>query len=323
MAVVSVAQNVNFPSLMKSLMEDETDMLRLVATSSEYTIQTGNGYTVQFTGVGFSFNGNGEWNGGTANQLNITQNGTSVVRLTGLSIAGTDSSYDHGFGGELPGAQAEIAYWLRDKDTVTGSQGGEYLKAAGGNDILIGGAGNDTLDGGSGIDTAIFSGSRSAYSISQSTSSATVVGSDGTDSLINVERLQFSDKTIALDITGNAGQAYRIYQAAFDRTPDNGGLKYWISQMDNGISLTTVASAFQLSDEFKGKYGANPTNDQLITAMYANVLHRTPDEGGFNYWKSQMIAGTVNKDQLLVNFSESAENQVNVIGVIQNGIELL
>jgi len=39
-------------------------------------------------------------------------------------------------------------------------------------------------------------------------------GADGTDTLINVERLQFSDAKVAIDTSGNAGQAYRLYQAA-------------------------------------------------------------------------------------------------------------
>ena len=48
------------------------------------------------------------------------------------------------------------------------------------------------------------------------------------------ERLTFSDANIALDIDGNAGQAHRIYKAAFDRAPDLGGLGFWINTLDNG-----------------------------------------------------------------------------------------
>lgn len=184
--------------------------------------------------------------------------------------------------------------------------------------------GSEDIAGGSGTDALIYTGNRSSYTINKNSSGLTVISTtDGTDVISNIERLQFSDKTIALDISGNAGQTYRIYQAAFDRKPDDEGLKYWINLMDSGSSLTTVASAFQLSTEFQGKYGANPSYEELITAMYSNVLHRAPDQGGFDYWKSQMNAGAVNRDSLLVNFSESAENQANVIGVIQYGIELL
>ena len=36
-----------------------------------------------------------------------------------------------------------------------------------------------------------------------------------TDTLVNVERIQFSDTSLALDISGNAGQAAKILGAVF------------------------------------------------------------------------------------------------------------
>ena len=52
--------------------------------------------------------------------------------------------------------------------------------------------------------------------------------------LFRVEELQlrFSNGVNALDIGSGqiGGMAYRIYKAAFNRTPDNGGLKYWMGR---------------------------------------------------------------------------------------------
>ena len=73
----------------------------------------------------------------------------------------------------------------------------------------------------------------------------TEVGS--ASALISVERLHFTDENIALDISGIAGQAYRLSQAAFDRKPDLKGLGYWINDKDLGSSRTTVAAGFILS----------------------------------------------------------------------------
>jgi hypothetical protein len=93
-------------------------------------------------------------------------------------------------------------------ETLTGLGGGDQLYGFGGNDTLlggdehdtlIGGAGNDTLDGGSNIDTAIFSGNKSAYTITQgATGTFTLNGTDGTDVLTNVEYAQFADVTVRL-----------------------------------------------------------------------------------------------------------------------------
>ena len=212
-------------------------------------------------------------------------------------------------------------------DSVVGSNYSDTLYGDAGNDTLAGGAGNDAIDGGSGVDTATHSSrSKSNYTVSQSGSTYIVTdktGVDGTDTLTNIERIQFSDMTVALDISGIAGQAYRVYQAAFNRTPDNGGLKYWIGLMDSGYTLAGVASGFIASAEFKTLYGSNPTNELFVSKLYDNVLHRTPDEGGYNYWVGLLNTKKIDTISTLINFSESTENQAGVIGVIQNGIELL
>ena len=161
----------------------------------------------------------------------------------------------------------------------------------------------------------------SAYSVKKATGGWTVNGGFGEDTLLNVERLQFADKSIAQDINGNAGEAYRIYQAAFNRAPDLGGLGYWIYGMDHGMSLLDVATGFINSAEFKTLYGANPTTSEYVTRLYSNVLHRGPEQAGYDYWVNQLNSGQQTRNQVLANFSESPENQAQVIGVIQNGIE--
>ena len=70
---------------------------------------------------------------------------------------------------------------------------------------------------------------------------------------------------------GNAGVSYRIYQAAFARTPDNDGLKYWIDQVDTGTTLVDVARGFIDSQEFQSVYGTDPSNDDFVAALYRNV----------------------------------------------------
>ena len=91
---------------------------------------------------------------------------------------------------------------------------------------ISGGTGNDTfngglglsIDGGGGIDTVAYSAVRSHYSVTANATGFIVkdnVGSDGTDTLTNVERLAFSDDKIALDINGNAGTTAKILGAVF------------------------------------------------------------------------------------------------------------
>ena len=138
---------------------------------------------------------------------------------------------------------------------------------------------------------------------------------------MNVERVKFADFNIAIDVTGAGvgGQAYRIYQAAFNRVPDAGGVGFWISQMDNGTSLKDVAGGFVGSAEFKSIYGNSPTNAQIVDKLYQNVLHRAGESGGVAFWKGILDSHGATVPEVLAAFSESPENQAALIGVIGNG----
>jgi hypothetical protein len=57
-----------------------------------------------------------------------------------------------------------------------------------------------------------------------------------------------------------------------------------------------------------------------VAQLYANVLHRTPDEAGLAFWVNHLQAATMTQAQTLAAFSESAENQAALIGVIVHGM---
>ncbi len=43
--------------------------------------------------------------------------------------------------------------------------------------------------------------------------------------------------------------------------------------------------------------------------MYNNVLGRSGDSGGTEFWKNQLDTNTLSRAETLVGFSESTENQ--------------
>lgn len=193
---------------------------------------------------------------------------------------------------------------------------------AGANQFASTGADN-TVEGGAGLDTLVMTGARANYTISvgaQNVQVSDTRGTDGTDTLTGVERVRFSDQTVAFDIDGVAGMAYRVYQAAFGRTPDAGGLGFWIGAMDQGATLHSVAAGFAQSNEFKSVYGAAPTNRQIVEKFYQNVLNRAGEPDGINYWTSVLDQGHATVAEVLVGFSESNENKVALTGVVANGI---
>jgi hypothetical protein len=168
---------------------------------------------------------------------------------------------------------------------------------------------------------ALFNGSAGSYAVTRdATGAVTVRGAAGAEVLQHIDRIMFADSAMAFDVAGNAGQAYRVYQAAFNRTPDKGGLGFWISAMDHGSSLKSVADGFVQSAEFKAVYGANPTSADIVAKIYENVLHRPGEKAGIDFWASVLDGKSATVAEVLVGFSESPENQAALVGVTANGI---
>ncbi|MGH1504604.1 MAG: DUF4214 domain-containing protein [Acidimicrobiales bacterium] len=99
----------------------------------------------------------------------------------------------------------------------------------------------------------------------------------------------------------------RLYTAALDREPEQGGFDWWLEEYTQGRwTLPRMAQFFVESPEFQEKYGALD-DVAYISQIYRNVLDREPDGEGLDFWAGQM-AGGMTRAILLLRFSESPEN---------------
>lgn len=223
-----------------------------------------------------------------------------------------------------PGTPGQIINGSEGADVLRGTVGNDTINGLGGNDLIYGYAGNDIINGGTGRDTVV---------IGQSITEFTAASQNGIlglrnkttgemDFLANVERINFTDHTLALDFNGDAGQGFRLYQAAFDRAPDTPGLTHNVRLLDGGLSLGDLADGFVASAEFKATYGANLSNEQYVTQLYGNTLHRQPDAVGFHNWVNALNNSVLDRGDVLVGFSESIENHNQTDPQLQNGILL-
>jgi serralysin len=218
---------------------------------------------------------------------------------------------------------ATVAGGAQD-DSLAGSAGNDIVAAGAGNDLLAGSAGNDMLDGGAGFDSARYQLARGSVTATANEYGVVALnkGAAGTDTLIGIERIVFDNGAIAFDLDGTAGDAFRLYQAAFDRKPDLSGLGFWMLNMDRGMSRDAVAGDFMKSPEFRDLYGASPTSAQFLTRLYANVLHRAPDADGYQFWLTVLESG-FSPAAVLAEFADSPENHAQVIASIQHGIDFM
>jgi hypothetical protein len=144
----------------------------------------------------------------------------------------------------------------------------------------------------------------------------------GIDELTGASILKFDDKNMHLandikatfdQVTGlntDSGKMFRLYNASFKRLPDPDGLRYWIGNFSSGKDdERAVASSFLASIEFKQRYGENVSDSIYVNTLYKNVLGRDADTGGLNYWLGQLNSGAETRYEVLLGFSESAENK--------------
>jgi len=221
------------------------------------------------------------------------------------------------------GAIIENAIGGSGNDKIIGNQADNKLNGGDGNDIIIGGGGKDIVDGGSGVDTIIFSSKLSNFTLAPAGTGFSIkdnVGSEGIATEINVEKLQFNDHTLTVESTPSEklAESYRLYKAAFNRVPDYEGLGFWYKAMEHGASLSSVADSFIHSNEFTSVYGAASTDANFLTLLYQHVLGRNPDQGGYNFWINALQ--TDSRANVLIQFSESAENKAEIAGIISHGI---
>jgi Ca2+-binding RTX toxin-like protein len=117
-----------------------------------------------------------------------------------------------------------------------------------------------------------------------------------------------------------AGEVARLYDTVLGRLPDGSGLANWTHTLEGGASLQSVADGFVGSQEFQADYGALNNND-FVTLLYHNVLHRDPDPGGLANWVGDLNGG-MTRAQVVVGFSESPEHIGNMAPYIDDGVWL-
>ncbi|WP_106753968.1 S8 family serine peptidase [Pannonibacter carbonis] len=206
---------------------------------------------------------------------------------------------------------------------IWSGRGDDVVLGGAGNDVFIDGAGNDLYDGGLGLDVLLVDSLYDAaiFKISVAEGNRILMQhADELDQLNSIERIGFKDGTmLAFDNDGTAGQLYRLYQTAFNRTPDAEGFRSWLDVADSGTSLMDIADAFTRSAEFNAIYNSLPSTREKVAAFYSNSLGRTPDENGLEAW-STMVASTRTADAtLLLGFSESAEKRLLTQSLFDDG----
>ena len=222
-----------------------------------------------------------------------------------------------------------------NSELIIGTAYADNISAYAGNDTIAGGLGSDAIDGGSGIDTVKFSGqlgssSLANYSIQKMNNGSWLVSyigpttaifpppsTDGMDSLVNIERLQFTDKGFALDLDGNAGTAAKIIGAVLGKTAlkDSGYFGTYLGYLDKGMSYSDLG-ALALTTA-----GAT-THDAIVSRLWLNVIGfpaSALDKAPF----VKLLDDGMKVGDLVVLAADTTFNtsNINLVGLMQTGME--
>ena len=105
---------------------------------------------------------------------------------------------------------------------------------------------------------------------------------------------------------GRDAPVARLYEAAFDRAPDDAGLAFWTNAQQAGAGLNTIADFFVASPEFQSRYG-NLGTGQFVDRLYLNALDREADPAGRAFWTAGIESRQVDRGDVLLAFAQSPE----------------
>ncbi len=204
--------------------------------------------------------------------------GTDTFDFSGYKVAQTidlRSGYFSSVGGLTGnvtiamGATIENAIGGTGADTMTGNAV---------NNVLTGGQGNDILDGQGGFDTAVFSGKFSNYTLIANASGGWTVkdgvGTDGTDSIVNIESLAFSDRTVSV-VDSRVASAMT---AVLRLTPFTTGAEALTKTI-----ATAMAGGESYTDAITQVTKAAVSTSAVAVLSYEFFTGKTPSAAGMDY----------------------------------------
>ena len=271
-------------------------------------------------------------------------------------ISGTDlSDYISPLGGSdfidgKKGFDTVFVYWPSSKFKITNVQGITYLDAVSGAsrsdklvlknveaiefsdkvvsleiaDLYTNTPSKDNVDGGPGIDTVVYDKPITNYVVSPGVNGIEVSSanySEGSDWLLNIERLQFKDKGLAFDLDGHAGIAAKTLGLVFGQeavsVPKYMGI--CLDYLDN----KQMTAAQLMHEALAVRLGADAQNaEKLVSFLYERLTGLVPIQSEKDKYVSWIASGAYTADTLAVFASELSLNPVviQLMGMSATGI---
>jgi hypothetical protein len=205
---------------------------------------------------------------------------------------------------------------------LVGTHVADVLVGAGTFNSFNGYEGNDVLSGAGSRNEAVFNGPRANYHFAGTNSVTTVsdqTGSDGTDTLENIQRLHFTDTSVAIDLNGKAGEVARLLGAVFGKSSvqNKAYAGIGLRLLDDGMSFQTLAG---LALQEAGL----DTPDAVVTTLWTNVVGSAPSAQDKAPFLAMLDDGTTHAELAVMAATHPLnDNNINLVGLAQTGLEYI
>lgn len=176
------------------------------------------------------------------------------------------------------------------------------------------------IDAGNGIDTIIFTDNSANHTFLRSDSAFIVNGPGSeTDTLLNVERLKFADKNLAIDLNGNAGSIAKLLGAIFGKetvdVPQYVGIG--LNMLDTGTSYEEL---MQLA--LNERLGSGFSNTDIVSLLFQNLAGAPPSDTDRDIFAGAISSGQYTQISLAVAAAdhELNTNNINLVGLADTGL---
>ena len=200
--------------------------------------------------------------------------------------------------------------------------------------IGTGRVGDGTIDvlvdvtGTAGVDTYTIGGASTEYTIAKTTNNIKLNSSLATNVEFNIadhERVVFTDKAIAYDAAGRAGDVYALIAAAIGVSDVTAAYKgIGISLVDAGWTNKQLAAAILNTDVYKADAGG-VSDETFIKHVYKNVMGTDATYADTQNLLNWMSGNKYSQADVLVVASELAtfETTIGLVGLATTGIEYI
>lgn len=235
------------------------------------------------TVYGFNSNAERDWFSATSSSTKLVfaawdAGGTDTFDFSGYKVAQTIDLRE-GFFSSVGGLTGNVTIAIGA--VIENAIGGAAADTIAGNAVanrITGGSGNDVLDGGAGLDTAAYAGKFASYAVSALANGGWQIkdnaGTDGSDTAINIENLQFSDRAVALVDSRVASAMASVLRLQTFSTGAEAMTKSIAGAMASGTSYTDAI----------GLVVKATVNTSAVAALsYQFFTGKTPTAAGMDY----------------------------------------